>query len=339
MIVTKVPTITRNTVCRKIGCRERDSGASLSGPFCIMTIGIVELASLSQWAALLSRLSPFRLSDPRPPCLLRCRQPCSVKEADRPLLRRSSHRDRSARCMESRPSCLLCGRDPRPAFGAHPDFARWPTATAGDGGRDCWRFGGATQDAGQLDFEGGDLLFQGNGLLQLIQGRRICHEWEGRGNEEGGSMLEQFPGILGRCTKRRMLRNRNATDAQQPDPLWGNNACHCERDRPFSTSTTKINLAFITTSISWPSGSSTMSHNSQDSIRAELEVLPCSCLRRPQPLCRMHLPQHGLSLQIQHAPLADRAFLRSFLMWAAWPIGGEPGRAGGRCRGGAGWPG
>src|SRR6266849_6513932 len=52
-----------------------------------------------------------------------------------------------------------------------------------------------------------------------------------------------------------------------------------------------------------------MSHNSQDSIRAELEVLACSCLRRPQPLCRIHLPQHGLSLQIQHAPLWDRAFL------------------------------
>ena len=43
-----------------------------------------------------------------------------------------------------------------------------------------------------------------------------------------------------------------------------------------------------------------MSHNSQDSIRAELEVLPCSCLRRPKPLCRMHLPQHGFWLQIQH---------------------------------------
>jgi hypothetical protein len=46
-----------------------------------------------------------------------------------------------------------------------------------------------------------------------------------------------------------------------------------------------------------------MSHNSQDSIRAEFEVIPCSCLRRSQPPCRMHLPQHGLSLQIQHGPL------------------------------------
>ena len=52
-----------------------------------------------------------------------------------------------------------------------------------------------------------------------------------------------------------------------------------------------------------------MSHNSRDSIRAELAVLPCSCLRRPQPLCRMLLPPHGLSLQIQHAPPGDRAFL------------------------------
>jgi len=51
-----------------------------------------------------------------------------------------------------------------------------------------------------------------------------------------------------------------------------------------------------------------MSHSSQDSIRDELEALPCSCLRRPQPLCRTHLPQHGPSLQIQHAPLGDRAF-------------------------------
>src|SRR5258708_36620365 len=49
-----------------------------------------------------------------------------------------------------------------------------------------------------------------------------------------------------------------------------------------------------------------MSHNSQDSIRAGLEVLPCSWLRRPQRLCRMHLPQHGLSLQIQRAPLGIR---------------------------------
>src|SRR5579863_6980209 len=49
-----------------------------------------------------------------------------------------------------------------------------------------------------------------------------------------------------------------------------------------------------------------MSHNSRDSIRAELEVLACSCLRRPQPPCRMHLPQHGLSLQIQHGPLEDQ---------------------------------
>jgi hypothetical protein len=35
-----------------------------------------------------------------------------------------------------------------------------------------------------------------------------------------------------------------------------------------------------------------MSHNSQDSIRAELEVLSCSCLRRPQPLCGVHLARH-----------------------------------------------
>jgi hypothetical protein len=42
-----------------------------------------------------------------------------------------------------------------------------------------------------------------------------------------------------------------------------------------------------------------MSHNSQGSIRAELEVLPCSCLRRPQPLCRTHLPQHGPSHESQ----------------------------------------
>jgi hypothetical protein len=52
-----------------------------------------------------------------------------------------------------------------------------------------------------------------------------------------------------------------------------------------------------------------MSHNSQDSIRAEVEVIPCSCLRPSKPPCRMHLPQHGLSLQIQHGPLGDRVFL------------------------------